>query len=190
MTATQRDTDVITVLTGAHQDLEGLLHEVETTATSPEHRRQLADHMITELVAHAAAERQHLHPAIRQYLPDGERIVQHRLDRQADAEQVMTDLQNMSPADAQFELLLRKLTIDTREDIQDAEDNLLPLLERACPAGVRRELGASFLHTKQIAPGRPHPAAVERKSGKLILDPGDPLVEKVKEALTPRSQQS
>lgn len=186
MTTTQRDTDVITVLTGAHQDLEGLLREVETTPTSPEHRRQLADHVITELVAHALAEQQHLYPAIRRYSPDGDSNLQARLDRQADAEQVMTELQNMSPADAQFELLLRKLITETRAGIEEARDDLLPLLEQACPADQRRALGARFLHTKQIAPGRPHPAAVERKSGKLLLDPGDSLVEKVKAALTPR----
>ncbi|MBP2325769.1 iron-sulfur cluster repair protein YtfE (RIC family) [Kibdelosporangium banguiense] len=176
-------TDLSSVLAAAHQDLAGLLHEVETSPASPEHRRQLADHMITELVAHAVAEEQHLYPAVREYLPDGERIVKARLTEHAETEQTMTELQNMSPADAQFELLLSKLTTETRRHIEDTETVLLPGLQKACPAADRREIGAKLLHTKQIAPGRPHPAAADRKSGDLILDPGVCLVEKVRNAL-------
>lgn len=172
-------TDLTSVITDTRRELEGLLQEVESSTTSPEHRRQLADHLITELVAHAVIEEQYLYPAVRQYLPDGAQIAKAGLKEHAEAEQVMTELQNMSPADARFELLLSSLVSEARRHIAD---DLPSRLDAACPAAELRELGEKFLEAKQNAPGRPHPAAVERKSGKLILDPGVPLVEKVKAA--------
>jgi hypothetical protein len=180
MTATGRNTDLITVITDARRELEGLLTEVEVGTTSPEHRRQLADHLITELVANAVAEEQYLYPAVRQYLPDGEQIAKAALAAHAEAEQVMTTLQNMSPVDSRFELSLSKLIADTRKHI---DDDLPSRLNLACPAAELRELGKKFCEARQNAPGRPHPSAEERKPGALILNPGDALVEKVRAAL-------
>ncbi|MET0233380.1 MAG: hemerythrin domain-containing protein [Kibdelosporangium sp.] len=184
MSTTRPESDLISVLTEAHRELETLLQELETTTTSPEHRRQLADHVITEFVGHAVAEERYLHPAVREYVPDGDRIVKDELAAHAEAEQAMSELENMSPADAQFELLVKKLIIDAREHVQHAGTGLLAELEQSCPEAERAELGAKIVETRRHAPGRPHPAEVERKSGKLILDPGTPLVSTVRAALT------
>jgi hypothetical protein len=181
MTATGRNTDLISAITDTRRELEGLLQEVESGVTSPEHRRQLADHLITELVAHAVAEEQYLYPAVRQHLPDGKQIADAAHAAHAEAEQVMITLQNMSPVDARFELSLSTLIADTRRHI---DDDLPSRLGQACPAAELRELGDKFCEAKQNAPGRPHPSAEERKPGKLILDPGDALVEKVRAALS------
>jgi hypothetical protein len=175
-------TNLTSVIADAHRELEGLLHEAESSTASPEYRRQLADHLITELVTHAVAEEQYLYPAVRQYMTDGEQIAEARLAERAEAEKVMTDLQNISPANARFELLLSTVIADARQHI---DDDLPSRLDLACPADKQRELGEKFRETKLNAPGRPHPAAEERKPGKLILDPGVALVEKVRAALAP-----
>jgi hypothetical protein len=174
-------TNLTSVITEAHRELEALLQELESGTTSPEHRRQLADHLITELVAHTVAEEQYLYPAVRQYLPDGSRIAKARLKEHAEAEAVMTELQNISPAEPKFELLVSTLIADARRHI---DNDLLSQLDVVCPAAKLCELGEKFLDAKQNAPGMPHPAAAERKSGKLVLEPGGELVAKVRTALT------
>jgi hypothetical protein len=180
MTTTGRNTDLTSVIADARLELECLLQEVESGMTSPEHRRQLADHLITELVAYAVAEEQYLYPAVRQHLPDGEQIVRAGLAAHAETEQVMIMLENMSPADARFELSLSTLIADTRGNI---DDDLPSRLSLVCPAAELRELGEKFCEAKLNAPGMPHPSAEERKPGTLILNPGDALVEKVRAAL-------
>jgi hemerythrin superfamily protein len=172
------------VIVSDHRGVESLFQELETTTTSPEHRRQLADHVITELVRHSVAEEQYLYPAVREHLPDGDKLAEQELEHHAQAETTMAELENISPASPQFELLLGKLIADVRHHIRGEEDDLLPRLRKALTVEDLRELGEKVLSTKEIAPTRPHPAAADRLPAAQVLHPGSGLVDKVREALT------
>lgn len=185
MTATESE-DLISVIVSDHRAVEQVFVELESSQGTPEHRRQLADHVITELVRHSVAEEQHMYPAARKALPNGDEVVDHELEEHAEAEQVMKDLEGLDPRDPKFEQLLGALIKDIRHHIKDEEEDLLPQLARLCSAEELRELGHKVLQAKKTAPTRPHPAAPDKPPANLLLDPGAGLIDKMRDALSGR----
>lgn len=182
MTTTEHP-DLISVITSDHRDVERVFTELEAGTGSPEHRRALVDHVITELVRHSAAEEQFMYPAARRVLDNGDELADHELEEHAEAERVMKDLEGLSPTDPRFEELLGNLMKDIRHHIDDEEKDLLPKLQHACSPEDLRDLGEKVLRAKKFAPTRPHPNAPDRPPANLILDPGAGLIDRLRDKL-------
>lgn len=147
MTATgQRD--LISVITADHRAVEAVFSELENRTGSPEHRRDLADHVIAELLRHSVAEERFLYPVARTRLPDGDEVADKQIAEHAEAERVMRELEALPPSDPLFEQLLAQLMQDIRTHIQDEEHNLLPRLRSACSAEELRDLGEKVLRVQ------------------------------------------
>lgn len=187
MAAQHESTDLIRMITQDHRDVERVFAELERSDQSPDHRRQLADHVIAELVRHSVAEEQFMYPAARKHVPGGEKIVAEELGEHAAAERVMKDLDGLDPADAEFDRLLGKLIADVRHHIEEEERDLLPKLESSCSPEQLRDLGKRVARAKQAAPTRPHPSAPDTPPANLLLDPGAGIIDKVRDALSGRT---
>ena len=78
--------DLISVLTEDHQELNGLLLELEVLSGGEHLQRVLTDQLIIESVRHAVAEECYLYPLYRTRVPGGQEIAEyvesitHRLD--------------------------------------------------------------------------------------------------------------
>ncbi|MEY9214621.1 hemerythrin domain-containing protein [Thermobifida halotolerans] len=186
MTAPTQSVDLIDVIITDHREVERVFTELETGTSSPEHRRRLVDHVITELVRHSVAEEQYMYPAAREKLDDGDRIADHELEEHTEAERVMKDLEGRDPSDPRFEELLRTLMSDIRHHIEDEENDLLPRLREACSQEELRDLGQKVLRAKEHAPTRPHPSAPDTPPANRILDPGAGMIDRMRDALTGR----
>jgi hemerythrin superfamily protein len=186
MTTTAEDTNLIKVITDDHRAVEKIFDELQSRQGSPEHRRALADHVIAELVRHSVAEEQHMYPAAREVLLDGDKVADHEISEHAEAEQIMKNLDGLSAEDPQFDQLLDELIQAIYHHVQEEEKNLLPRLEAACSPERLQELGAQVLKAKKIAPTRPHPAAPDRPPANRILGPGVGLIDRIRDALTGR----
>ncbi|SFQ58913.1 Hemerythrin HHE cation binding domain-containing protein [Amycolatopsis arida] len=187
MTTTERH-DLISVITDDHRQVEAVFSELEKRTGSPQHRRDLADHVIAELVRHSVAEEQYMYPAARKHLPNGDQIADHEIAEHAEAEQVMKQLENVEPTDPRFDQLLGQLIADIRHHVEDEENDLLPKLQQACSEEELRELGEKVLRAKEIAPTRPHPSAPDKPPANRILDPGAGLIDKIRDGLSGRSK--
>ncbi|HVW44499.1 MAG TPA: hemerythrin domain-containing protein [Amycolatopsis sp.] len=181
---TTHQADLISVITSDHRAVEEVFTQLESGQGSPEHRRDLADHVITELVRHSVAEEQFMYPAARRYLDNGDELADHEIQEHAEAEQVMKQLEGVPATEPRFDELLRELMHDIRHHVEDEEKDLLPKLQRACPAEDLRELGEKVERAKRFAPTRPHPAAPDRPPANLILDPGAGLIDRLRDALS------
>ncbi|MEV6898764.1 hemerythrin domain-containing protein [Amycolatopsis sp. NPDC051372] len=186
MTTTKHETDLITVIVDDHHAVERVFTELESGADDPEHRKDLVDHVIAELVRHSVAEEQHMYPAAREHLDGGDELADHEIEEHAEAEKVMKDLARLDPGDEQFETLLAKLMEDIRHHVKDEEEDLLPKLRAACTPEQLQDLGKKVLAAKEHAPTRPHPAAPDRPPANLVLDRGAAFVDKIRDALTGR----
>lgn len=186
-TTTKHETDLISVITEDHRAVERVFGELERGTTSPEHRKELADHVIAELVRHSVAEEQYMYPAARKHLKDGDDLADHEIDEHAEAERVMKRLEGLGPQDKDFEPLVKQLIDGVRHHIKDEEEDLLPRLRSACSPEELDELGEKVLRAKKIAPTRPHPAAPDRPPANLVLAPGTAFVDKIRDALSGRS---
>jgi hemerythrin-like domain-containing protein len=179
--------DLINVITADHREAENIFQELETGTGGPEHRRDLADHVIAELVRHSVAEEQYMYPAAREALSNGDEVADHELQEHAEAEQVMKELDGLDATDPKFDELLGKLISDIRHHIEDEEKDLLPKLQQACSQEQLENLGEKVTKAKQMAPTRPHPAAPDKPPANKILGPGAGLVDRMRDALTGRS---
>ncbi|TDQ52908.1 hemerythrin domain-containing protein [Actinorugispora endophytica] len=186
MTVPKQNPDLIDVIISDHRDVERVFTELETGSMAPDHRKKLVDHVIAELVRHSVAEEQHMYPAARRMLPDGDRIADHELEEHAEAERVMKELDGLDPSEPRFEALLRTLMADIRHHIQDEEADLLPRLREACTPQELQQLGEKVMQAKRKAPTRPHPGAPDTPPLNRLLDPGAGLVDRMRDALTGR----
>ncbi|MDO3683350.1 hemerythrin domain-containing protein [Micromonospora sp. C28ISP2-4] len=178
--------DVVDVLTADHHEFEAIFVELESRQGTPEHRRQLADVVIAELVRHAIAEEQYVYPAARKALPDGDQIAEHEISEHADAERTMKELESLDPSEARFDELLAHLTSTIRHHVQDEENDLFPRLRAACAREELVELAGKVEAAKKSAPTRPHPAAPDRPPANRLLAPGTGLVDRMRDALSGR----
>ena len=184
---TQSRPDVVTVLTDDHRAVERVFGELESRQGDPQHRRDLADHVIAELVRHSVAEEQYLYPAARKALPDGDQLADHEVTEHAEAERTMKDLDGLDPADPRFDELLGKLMHEIRHHVQDEENDLFPRLRQACSEEELADLGEKIVRAKETAPTRPHPAAPDTPPMNKMLDRGAGLVDRMRDALSGRS---
>jgi hemerythrin superfamily protein len=176
--------DLIGVIVGEHRAVEGDFAELIAGAGDPQRRRDLADHLTTELVRHSVAEELYLYPAARRALPDGDQVADHQIEEHADVERILKDLEGVDPADRTFDDLVGRLYADVEDRVQREERELLPRLRQACDADELRELGRMVVRAKESAPTRPHPSAPSKPPVDLILAPGTGMIDKLREALT------
>jgi hemerythrin superfamily protein len=186
MTTQQKDLidDIIT----DHREVENVFNQIENTEDTSI-RRQLVEHVITELVRHSVAEEQYLYPTARQVLPDGDKIADHELEEHAEAEEIMKQLETIEgqAEDVEFSALVRKLIEEVRHHIEEEEADLLPKLRGACDAAELSELGEKFENTKKMAPTRPHPLAPDKPPANKIFGPGVGLIDRMRDALSGRN---
>ncbi|CAM03446.1 hemerythrin HHE cation binding domain-containing protein [Saccharopolyspora erythraea NRRL 2338] len=184
----QKNGDLVDVLIQDHRDVESAFGEYERGGLTTEARRDLVDHIITELVRHSVAEEQHLYPAAREHLPDGDRIADHEIREHADAESVMKQIEGLDPDSADFDRLVRKLISEIRHHIEDEESDLFPRLRDVCSPQYLQEMGDKIVQAKKIAPTRPHPGAPDRPPANKLLDPGVGMIDRIRDALTGRGR--
>ncbi|MGC1211532.1 MAG: hemerythrin domain-containing protein [Micromonospora sp.] len=178
--------DVVDVLMADHREVEAIFVELESRQGTPEHRRQLADVVIAELVRHSVAEEAYVYPAARKALPDGDQIAEHEITEHADAERTMKELEGLDPSDPRFDELLTHLTASIRHHVQDEESDLFPRLRAAVAREELVELAGKVEKAKKVAPTRPHPAAPDHPPANKMLAPGTGLVDRMRDALTGR----
>lgn len=179
--------DLVSVIVTDHREVEAAFKELESGNGTPEHRRDLADHVITELVRHSVAEEMYMYPAAREHLPDGDKLADHELKEHAEAEKIMKDLDGVDATDPKFDELMGKLMSEIRHHIEDEEGDLLPKLQQECSPEQLQELGEKVTKAKKAAPTHPHPAAPDKPPADKILGPGAALVDRMRDALSGRS---
>jgi hemerythrin superfamily protein len=185
VTTSQRH-DVVDDIISDHREFEQIFKEIEQSDDT-EHRRDLVEHVIVELVRHSVGEEQYLYPAARRVLDDGDEIADHELEEHAEAEKIMKEIEKAGGDDPQFDDLVRSLIKDIRHHIEDEEEDLLPKLRAVCSEDDLRELGEKFEQAKRTAPTRPHPSAPDTPPANKVLDRGAGLIDRVRDALTGRA---
>ncbi|MGH3739744.1 MAG: hemerythrin domain-containing protein, partial [Micromonosporaceae bacterium] len=176
----------IDLLVQDHREVERLFVELESGVGSAQHRRDLADTVIAELVRHSVAEEMYLYPTARQALKNGEDIVEHELAEHAEAERTMKALEAVDSEDPRFNELWHKLAEEIRHHVAEEEKDLFPRLQGACDKMQLKDLGRKLEAAKAVAPTRPHPASPDRPPWNMALDPGAGLVDRVRDTLSGR----
>ncbi len=180
--------DIIQELTTDHREVEEMFREIEGLPVGEHRRKELADQATIELVRHSIAEEEHLYPAVREHVEDGDGIADQEIEDHATAERLMKDLEGCEASDPEFDRLITQLMREIREHIQDEEGNLFPRLAAACSRKQLDELGDKARRAKSTAPTRPHPAAPDKPPFNKLLAPGAGLVDRARDAISGRGK--
>ncbi|QRP49572.1 hemerythrin domain-containing protein [Amycolatopsis sp. FDAARGOS 1241] len=157
--------DLATVLSEDHLRLSSICTELELGPGSPENRRELADHLIAQLVRHEVAEEPHVSPS----------------PALAGADDLMRRLEGLGPQDTRFEWLLSQLIRAVRRHLR--ETGLVRLKARYSTARLR-DLGDEVLDRRKAAVSVPHPAIADRAQVATLLRTGPGFVDRARAALT------
>jgi hemerythrin superfamily protein len=186
MTSSQSSGDVVDALVSDHRDVTALIGEIRAVA-DPMIRRDLTDTAISELVRHAVAEEMYVYPAMRKYLPNGEKAVEHDIEEHKQLEQAMKRLEAVDVSSAEFDGALRQLETVLADHVQDEESEQFPELRRRVPPEELTELAGKVETAKKLAPTRPHPGAPNSELFHKLVGPGVGLVDRLRDKLAGRA---
>ena len=167
MNGNQSATDLTTVLAVDHRELDRLCTELELGQGSPENRKDLADHLIAELVRHSVAEEPYL---------DGDGDL-------AEADGLMRQLEGAGPQETRFERLLGGLIRAVRRHVREEGPAALREIGRTCSPEEQAELGRQVLEIREAAATLPHPDLADRVPQADQLWPGPGFVDRARAAL-------
>lgn len=177
--------DVVEVLTHDHREVEEMFGEL-TGTINPDEQRRIVDDITIELVRHAVAEEMYVYPAMRKYLDDGDKAVEHDISEHKELEEAMKTLEAVDVSSAEFDTNLRHLESVLADHVQDEESEQFPELRRKVPGSELEELAGKVETAKKLAPTRPHPGAPNNELFHKLVGPGVGLVDRLRDKLTGR----
>ncbi len=188
MTTSTGDRDVVDILTTDHHEVLSLLGQIP--GADPGARRDMADTIIAELMRHSVAEEMHVYPAMRDHLPDGASRVEHDLEEHQELVEVMKELEGLDASEPRFLETLGRMEQVLRDHIADEERDQFPLLRAHLSHDRLVEIGTKVETAKKAAPTRPHPSAPHSELFHKTLGPGVGLVDRLRDKLTGRPNQT
>ena len=188
--------DVFTVLAKDHEEVKGMLAELEkgpTKATGAGEdqlalRKRMAEELVIEESKHEALEEMYFWPAVREHLPDGETLAATATHQEQEGKEVLNKLDKLQPDEAEFEQLLAKFITDGREHIAFEETQVWPGLRTALSREQAEEIGTKIAEGKSTAPTRPHPNTPPSAGMLKTAGPVAAAADKMRDKVTGRGQ--
>jgi hemerythrin superfamily protein len=168
------NTDVLTVLTRQHDAVTSLVKQLDTipgrtkggTAAQASERESIVDMITKALAAHETSEEEHLWPAVRQVLTDGDEWAARGRQQEQEATETLLAAGRADCQSEQFDDLVETLMTQLHKHVA-LEDQVFLRLREAMPEDERAALGGRILAAQQNSPTRPHPRA-PRGPGKAV----------------------
>ncbi|MEU8776995.1 hemerythrin domain-containing protein [Streptomyces sp. NPDC048606] len=143
--------DVIAELTAQHRELDEMFDIIER-APAPVERQTTAARLTAGLARHATAEAEHLHPAVRDHLPDGGLVADQELAAHARIARILGDLEGLDAGRPDFDRLIVVLKAEVTAHVWAEEENLFPRLRRALGPDRLRTLGEEVRRSEAAGP--------------------------------------
>jgi hemerythrin superfamily protein len=173
--------DILNLLKNDHQTAESLLGRFEGVPTDG--RDDYLCEVVYTLVGHEVAEETVVYPTIRAEGKEGGEVADARLAEQAEAEQLLADMESMETASGAFTAKFKKLRDSVLAHAAAEESTAFPLLERATTVDERKELGTRYEKAKDRAPTHPHPHAPDTPPGNKLLGPVAAIFDRARDAV-------
>lgn len=182
-TMIQVGNDVVTFLKEQHDQIKALFQQVITTRGEA---RTHAFYALRRMLAvHETAEEEVVHPAARKALPDGEEVVQARLQEERDAKEVLAKIEKLDVDSAEFDTRIRELQASVLAHAESEEryefDRIGAIFDE--PKLARMRQAAEF--AEKVAPTHPHPG-VESTAANLLVGPFASMIDRARDALGAR----
>jgi hemerythrin superfamily protein len=164
--------NLFTILKQQHEEVEGLLVQLETPpqrSTLDETARwHLARHLVIAESRHEAAEEAVVWPAVRKRVDGGEALAGKAVEQERDGRYFLDNLRFAEGGEPRNELIAEYGSA-AREHIRFEEDEVWPALRDATSRLAQVVLGAELSLAHRLAPTRPHPRGPDRPLGLATL---------------------
>ncbi len=151
---------------------------------APSEREPLFRELVALLVQHEAVESIVLHPTVRDHVPGGERIAEHRLTEEQESEERLAELEDMDPTSDMFLAAVMTLRDEVLEHAENEERHEFPQLREHVDAEVLEELGERYEQLKRTAPTHPHPESGQSALSNLFGGPVVGMADRVRDAIS------
>ena len=146
----------------------------------------LVHRLIRELSIHDAVERQHLYPAIRVRIRDGNPIYGRQIDDHGRIGELASKIDNYRFHDDARKQWVHDLVVDVRTHMEQEEGAVLPALRAHMTHEELVDLGARLQSARTKAPTRPHPHLAGAGTGARLLRFATTPVDRARDALAGR----
>lgn len=172
--------DVVRILLEQHARIRDLFAKVQ--AASDADRHTAFDELRALLAVHETAEELVLRPKAEG--KEWKEVANQRNREEAEANQVLADLERLDPATEAF---LRKLqafesAVDQHAEAEENEE--FPRILREVDAEERQKLGSRLKSVEKMAPTHAHPMAAGSTTGQLLTGPFAGMIDRVRDALS------
>ena len=190
--------DVFTVLAKDHEEVKGMLAELEkgpakaagASQDQLARRKKMTEELIIEESKHEALEEMYFWPAVREHHPAGNTLADEATGQEQEAKEVLARLDKLQAGDAEFEKLLGTFIGAAREHIEFEETQVWPglrsVLSAETAAELGSELGSKIADGKKTAPTRPHPRTPASPGVLKAAGPAAAAADKARDAVTGR----
>src|SRR3954451_9183218 len=168
-----------------HERVKSMFEELASAPTGAS--SELFDCLRAMLAVHETGEEMVVHPRARTIGPEGERILQARLDEESEAKRMLSDLEKLGPDGEGFGTMLAKFKAAVLAHAEAEETQVFPLLEKNLEEDELRKMGDALRAAETMAPTHPHPHGPETATGNALVGPFVAMVDKVRDALKSRA---
>ena len=172
--------DVIRILLEQHARIRELFADVQSA--EGEHKSDAFDELRALLAVHETAEEIVLRPVTEK--AGGESVAKARNQEEAEANEVLKDLEKMDVASADFDAKLAAFEKSVDEHAENEENEEFPTILSACDEKERATMGKRLKRAESIAPTHPHPSAAGNPTAQKIAGPFAALVDRARDALS------
>jgi hemerythrin superfamily protein len=179
---TDSNQSVIDLLVSDHRKVEQLLGRFDVVPTAE--RGEYFCEVVHELVRHEMAEELVVYPALRSDAPDGPAQADARIREQAEAEQMLDEMEHMDPASQEFGARFLQLRHAVLQHANAEESQAFPLLGQTEDASKLMAMGQRYEKAKAKAPTHPHPHAPDTPPGNKLLGPIAAMLDKARDSMS------
>jgi len=134
--------DVTKLIETDHREVESLFAQFKSDSS-----KQTAMKICEELDAHADAEERVFYPAVRDAVPDGDKLVGEANEEHGEARQLIGRIKNTADSEHLADLVTQ-LEQAVSHHVSEEESEMLPKSRQALSTEHREELGAEFEEAK------------------------------------------
>lgn len=176
--------DVVTFLKEQHEQIKELFARVNSSSGQ---EREEAFYSLRRLLAvHETAEEEIVHPAARKALPDGESLIDARLQEENEAKKLLSELEDLEVDSAAFQTTFSTLERAVLAHARAEEELEFARLESVFDQSRLQRMRKAAEFAEQAAPTRPH-AGVESQASNILAGPFAAMIDRTRDMFSGKS---
>ena len=178
-------TDVVSFLKEQHVQVKGLFERV--LAARGDARTKAFVELRRMLAIHETAEEEIVHPVARRNLPNGDKIIEARLQEENEAKRALSELERFGIDSPEFEAKLRTLYSAVLAHAESEERTEFERLANMLDQSRLERMRKAVKFAESIAPTHPHPGVGESQAANILFGPFASMLDRARDAISGKS---